>query len=132
MATPFVLLRSSNLLLERVCELDRRSTIRAPGFRNPSAEEGLNSDFHPKEDCSPGPDYLQNDRVFLFQCLISPGRWQQERPGLRSQFQRNPPQEKCASTNLALSVFLLDVHSSNDRFQWQRWHLLIHSYKNLL
>src|SRR5712671_7723947 len=109
MATPFVLLRSSNLLLERVCELDRRSTIRAPGFRNPSAEEGLNSDSHPKEACSPGPDYLQNDRVFLFQCLIFPGRWQRGRPGPRSQFRRIPPQEKCASRNLALSVYSLGL-----------------------
>jgi len=56
------------------CELDRRSTIQGQHFRNLSAEEDLNSDFRPKEACFPGPDYLQNDLVLLFQCLLSPGR----------------------------------------------------------
>src|SRR5216684_1971000 len=72
MATPFVLLRSSNRPLRFVCELDRRSTIQGQYFRNLSAEEDLNSDFRPKGACFPGPDYLQNDLVLLFQCLFSP------------------------------------------------------------
>src|SRR3984893_15289070 len=131
MATPFVLLRSSNHLLEHVCELDRRSTIRVPGFQNPSAEEGLNSDFHPKGVCSPGPDYSQNDRVYLFQYLISLGCWQRGRPGLRSQFQRIPPPGKCASTNPAHSFYSLRVHS-DDRLHCQDRHLLSQPYENLL
>src|SRR5713101_759417 len=70
MATPFVLLRSSNRPLRFVCELDRRSTIQGQYSRNLSAEEDLNSDFRPKEACFPGPDYLQNDLVLLFCCSL--------------------------------------------------------------